>query len=556
MTSEAEPHPPAVTLDPGGGPEAYLNADARAGATGDGKPSDTIDQAAWQIVRGEPGWPGAFGQPINITNAFRASAPAAMPSDTAGFQRFDAAQITQAELSMKAWSDVANIHFVRVGSGTSGDGAYSDDATILLGGYTSGENGASAFSYFPGSTDASAAAGDVWVNETLGYNTSPAVGNYGASVLTHELGHAIGLAHPSDYNASADANLTYAANASYYEDDRQYTVMSYFSEANTGANFGGLYPAAPMLDDIAAAQLLYGANPATRAGDTVYGFHANADEPWFVASAPDSKLVFAVWDAGGTDTFDFSGYAQNQVIDLRPGNFSDVGGLVGDVAIAENVTIENAVGGSGADVIHGNAASNSLQGGAGADSLDGGTGGRNTLFGGDGNDSITGGPDFDQVNGNKGDDSIDGGAGGNDWLLGGQGNDQIVAHAGNVIENGNLGQDTVTGGPGADVVRGGQGADVLNGGAGDDQLYGDLGDDVLTGGPGADTFHFAPGTGADRVLDFNPGEGDHIRLDGVASYNLAQVGADAVISYGSAGDHVVLAGVQAASLPAGAILLG
>jgi serralysin len=536
-------------------PQSYLNADARTGASANGKPSYTIDQAASQLLRGEPGWSAALGQAFTVSYAFRSSAPLSMPSDTAGFTRFNAAQITQTELALKAWSDVANIRFVRVGSGASGEAAYSNAATVLFGGYTSGEEGSAAFTYYPGSTASSSISGDVWVNTTESYNANPVQGNYGAFVLVHEIGHSIGLAHPSDYNASANVSLSYSANASYYEDDRQYSVMSYFSETNSGASFAGAYPAAPMLDDIAAAQLAYGANMATRTGDTVYGFHATADGPWFIASSSTTKLAFAVWDAGGVDTFDFSGYASKQVIDLRPGNFSNVGGLTGNVAIAQNVTIEKAVGGSGADLIHGNAVGNTIDGGAGSDTIDGGTGGRNQLLGGDGSDLITGAADFDAVNGNKGDDTVDGGTGGADWLLGGQGNDLITAHAGNSVLNGNLGLDTVTGGTGDDVIRGGQGSDLLSGGGGSDQLYGDLGSDALSGGAGADTFHFALGGGADRILDFSRVEGDRIQLDGSPSYSLAQTGADTVVSVGAAGDQIILVGVQAISLDAGAFLL-
>jgi serralysin len=224
---------------------SYLNADGRAGITSNGKQSLTIDQAAVQLLRGEPGWSAALGQPFNVTYAYRASA-LEMPSDTTGFERFNAAQIQATELALKAWSDVANISFTRVGSGTLGGGAYSNNATILLGNYTGGQAGSSAFSYFPGSVAGSSSAGDVWVNSTFSYNANPVMGGYGFMVLVHELGHAIGLEHPAEYNAVDGVTLTYAEHAGYYQDDLQYTVMSYFVESNTGADFGPDYPSAPV----------------------------------------------------------------------------------------------------------------------------------------------------------------------------------------------------------------------------------------------------------------------------------------------------------------------
>ena len=96
------------------GPSAFVNADSRTGVVG-GKPSMTVDQAASQLLRGEPGWSAALGVPATVTYAFRATAPTKMPSDTSGFSQFNAAQITQAEKALQAWSDVANITFVRVG---------------------------------------------------------------------------------------------------------------------------------------------------------------------------------------------------------------------------------------------------------------------------------------------------------------------------------------------------------------------------------------------------------------------------------------------------------
>ena len=544
LTSSGDPTALALAGDADASPLAFQNADARGGTSG-GKVSFTVAEAANRLVGGAPGWSNALGVGFTVTYAFRADAPTSMPEDATGFSRFNSNQIKAAELALQGWSDAANINFVRVGAGTSGEAAYSNSATILFSNYSGGVEGASAFSYFPGRTGYSDRAGDVWVNSTLSYNNNPTVGNYGGAVLVHEIGHAIGLTHPSDYDASNATSPTYANSADYAEDSRQYTVMSYFSETYTGGNFGGIYSAAPLLDDIAAVQLEYGVNTTTRTGDTTYGFNSNANRPWFQATSSSSKLVFAVWDAGGNDTFDFSGFSQNQVIDLRAGYFSNVGGLVGNVAVAVGTVIENAIGGSGSDRIYGNSAANRIFGGLGNDTIEGGAG-DDYLRGDAGDDSLVGGPGFDDLNGNQGNDTVRGGDG-PDWVLGGQGDDMLYGDDGDDVVYGNLGNDTLDGGDGRDWVRGGQGDDSLMGGAGDDWLSGDLGDDTISGGPGADIFHTWGAAGLDLVTDFNLAEGDRVQVDIGTVYTLAQVGADTVISM-VGGARMVLMGVQLSSL--------
>ena len=138
---------------PEGDPQGFLNADARGNATIGGKISFSIDRAALQMTGFDPatmapypGWGGVAGRAFTVTYAFRSTAPGTMPTDTAGFQRFNETQIFQTEQALLSWSDVANINFVRVGSGAVGELAYSDSATMLFGNYTSGEAGSAAFS--------------------------------------------------------------------------------------------------------------------------------------------------------------------------------------------------------------------------------------------------------------------------------------------------------------------------------------------------------------------------------------------------------------------------
>src|SRR5688500_5923546 len=80
-------------------PQGFLNASERGGVGSNGKQSYTIDEAGFEIIRGDPGWSGALGVGFTVTYGFRANEPTKMPSDTAGFSRFNEAQIRQAELA-------------------------------------------------------------------------------------------------------------------------------------------------------------------------------------------------------------------------------------------------------------------------------------------------------------------------------------------------------------------------------------------------------------------------------------------------------------------------
>ena len=515
------------TSDSDGGPTFGLNADDRGVFGPNGKPSLSSTDAGAQITRTNQSWSSAVGTAATVTYAFRDSITT-MPTDTADFTQFNATQIAAGVLAFAAWSDVANITFTRVQNAGS---EFSNDATILLGNYGSGQDGAAAFAYLPGGTPGatgfSQVQGDVWINSSLSYNALPVQQGYGQLTLLHEIGHAIGLSHPAAYNASAGGSITYSGSAVYYEDSLQYSVMSYFSERETAADFRTdaagprRYSSAPLMDDISAAQRLYGVNTTTRTGDTIYGFNSNAGRLWYTAGNELSPLVFCAWDAGGTDTFDFSGYLNNgQIIDLRQGCFSSVGGLVGNVSIALGAVIENAIGGNGSDTFRGNSANNRFTPNAGTDVVDGGLGTDTVVFAGARSAyTITWNGQTGTVVGSGQNVTVT-----NVEFL--QFTDQTIAAAptGGIVVGGDItsetingtaladvigglgGNDTINGLAGNDTLNGGSGNDTLNGGDGDDSLIGGLGNDTLNGGAGTDTADYS-GAGAAVTINLTTGAG-------------------------------------------------
>ena len=455
------------------------------------KPSFNTLQAGIQITRNDYHWGPAIGQPAGpITFGFRQTMPTSQPT----FTQLSAAQMAAVENALRIWADVANITFTEVNAG-----GYTDNATMLFGNYSSTTDGQGANGQFPGSTADNAAAGDVWINTANQSTTSLPLGSYDYTTILHEVGHTLGLEHPGAYNAGPGVTITYSdtmglGNNVYLEDTRQYAVMSYFNASSTGANHidpltgQTVFASTPLLHDIAAIQILYGANMTTRTGDSVYGFNGNTGRTYDIASST-RQVVYAIWDAGGVDRLDFSGYSNNQRIDLHPGSFSDVGALTMNVAIADNVDIENASGGSGNDSITGNDGDNILNGLAGNDRLFG-VGGSDTLFG------------------NNGNDTLDGGFGFVDTLYGGTGDDNYVVNdLDQIIEFSNEGYDTVRSSirwvlganleqlflTGTAAVNGfGNDLDnVLHGNSARNYLQGFAGSDLLFGGAGDDYYELS-----------------------------------------------------------------
>ena len=353
------------------------------------KPTFTTDQIIYQITTS---WGGSSaGDTFNWDSSLISfSINSGTPTNVSGYTpseggsylvNMDPLQVATAQLSFQLWDDViaksagthrliqsispsANITF-DYSNNTSGNGTYADFWTS---------------SFNPSTNNGTISASQIWLssNWTSNGDSGMVLGGYGLLTMIHEIGHSIGLSHPGTYDASY-GNPTYATDAVFAQDNRKYTVMSYFGGYLPGSGWqqdgtylNYIYPQTFMVYDIAAIQAKYGADTMTRTGDTIYGFNCN-----LLASDSEKQIydfnqnhtpIFTIWDAGGTDTLDCSGYAGSQTINLTPGSYSSVDGMIENVAIALNCFIEKAIGGAGNDTLIA-VGNNTLTGGAGADTF-------------------------------------------------------------------------------------------------------------------------------------------------------------------------------------------
>jgi len=350
-----------------------------------------------------------------------------------------------ARAAFQLWSEVANLTFVE----TTGTGQITLDDT-QSGAFSSSNYGSNGII-----TSATVNVEPTW------YGSSSAIDSYTLQTFIHEIGHALGLGHAGPYNGSA----TYGVDNTYANDTWQYTIMSYMEESN----FGGAsdrFTMTPMMADILAIQNLYGASNV-HAGDTVYGFGSTAGSMYDFSGYSQAPAL-TIYDSGGIDTLNASGYSQNQVINLAGGSFSNIGGLVGNVGIYTTSVIENAIGGSGNDTITGNSAANVLTGGGGNDTLNG-LAGDDTLVGGTGNDTMVGGTGNDTYYVDSLSDVVTENSGeGTDTVY-------VTVNGYTLAANVEIGRIALTTGA------------TLTGNALDNTLYGNSGTDTLDGGAGTDT---------------------------------------------------------------------
>ena len=313
-----------------------------------------------------------------------------------------------------------------------------------------------------------------------------------------------------------------------------------------------------MMDDILAIQAMYGADLTTRGQATnAYGFNANVDL-WLFDFTQNAHPVVCIYDAGGIDTLNLSGWNTACVINLAPGSFSNADMMTYNISIARNTWIENAVdGGRGNDLLTGaggedvfiyaasygaDVITDFIVTGTGADLIDltgyqsitsysallaiGNQSGSNTVFTFSSGNSLTlqgvslatlaatdfvfysgsTPPPLDPpptgtgvtITGTSGSDTIDGTRAPSGQPFATNYNDTISGLAGNDVISGLDGDDTIEGGSGTDQVNGGNGNDkFLVSGSSNDVS------DTFNGGAGTDTLQVT-GTGRSRSAASTP----------------------------------------------------
>lgn len=315
---------------------------------------------------------------------------------------------------------------------------------------------ATASGYYPGS---STDAGDIWIGNQYPQFANPVIGGHGYQTLLHELGHALGLSHPHQT----------AINPAPGEDQLKYSVMSYrdFDGDPINGYTTDYYPTTLMINDIAALQFLYGANTSYRAGDDVY--------TW----ASDKSVFETIYDAGGIDTIDARSQSSGVLLNLNPGQWSEIGqaffngqSMVRDnLTIAYGTVIENVIGSNHNDTLIGNDAANSLNGWYGADQM----------IGGNGDDTY-------YVD-NTGDVIIEEVGGGHDRVLTSVSFDLHGSHIEDAELSGTTVNSGLTGNELNNVLIGDSRGNILRGHEGDDHLIGNGGNDILIGGVGNDSYN-------------------------------------------------------------------
>ncbi|MES2999399.1 MAG: M10 family metallopeptidase C-terminal domain-containing protein [Pseudomonadota bacterium] len=304
-------------------------------------------------------YPAALGTPTTVTYSFMTAKPIYGGTDDGdgdtGFEPFTPQQMAAVRDIFARLQTELNIRFTEVADSTFSYGQirFGDNYQQYSAGYT----------WLPNSTG-NALSGDVWldVSPDSPGTRNPIPGTYGYATLVHEIGHALGLKHPGNYNANSGGSTEPGNYLGTLEDNVGYSIMSYNTvPGGQERDWYGVY-------DLLALKKLYGAG-TWGAGDSNYSYTDSA-----------GTMLEVIDDASGYDTLDLSGMTQSgATVDMRLGAFSSIGrnytvAATNNLSIDFTTVIEKFIGTKFADHVTGNDANNAFMLGNGANTADGGAG--------------------------------------------------------------------------------------------------------------------------------------------------------------------------------------